>query len=330
MYGVPFDIVCISLDKYLVAMGVVDPAMYSALAFNILLVLFNYIGVIVLELDYVCIAWCSVLASACHVIIEITISTQFEEVKRTLTYPTYEIFEDWGHFFSLGIPGCIMICAEWWAYEVLTVFASILGAEAIDAQTIILQISVLVFMLPYGVGCASGSIVGNALGAGDVVLAKNSGTVALVLIFVVDILLAIFLVTIGPYCIAILTKNPDVIETTTDLLPFLALFMLMDGVQGVCSGILRGAGKQKFGSLLAFITYYGIGLPMAWLLTFTCKIGVAGLIMGIATGAFFQTLVLLSYVFLFSSRLYTVPDFSPESNAVVQYGDHHSTALSSV
>lgn len=312
MFGVPFDILCISYDKYLVSIGVVEPAMYASFAFNVILVLLNYFFIDVCEMDFPFIAWSYVISACFHIIAEFSLSLSYIEVIRTLTYPKLEIFKDWDIFFGLGLPGCVMICAEWWAYEILTVFASMLGADAVDSQTIILQISVLVFMLPYGLGVASASIVGNALGAGELVLAKRSGSLALFLIFLVDILIAVFLITAGPYYIAILTTNSDVTETTNRLLPFLALFMLMDGIQGVSSGILRGAGKQTFGAILGFFTYYTLGLPMAWFLTFKCKLGVSGLLCGISTGAFVQTVVLLLYIFCFSSHLYSMPVVSSE------------------
>lgn len=314
MIAVPVDIVCISYDKYLVAIGVVDPAMYSSLIFNIVLALMNYIFIVVLEYDFPFIAWSYVIAAICHVGFEVVLSLSYEEVQRTLTIPTWEIFDDWGPFFGLGIPGCVMICAEWWAYEILTVFASVLGPDAVDSQTIVLQISVLVFMLPYGLGVASASIVGNALGARDAELARRSGSIALFMIFLVDILLAIFLVTIGPFYIQLLTTDPDVTKTTNHLLPFLAIFIMMDGLQGVCSGILRGAGKQSFGAVLGFLTYYFLGLPMAWFLTFNCKFGVSGLVIGISTGACVQTIVLLSLITFFSPYVFTVYDGGKDSS----------------
>lgn len=54
-----------------------------------------------------------------------------------------------------------MLCSEWWAYEILTIFASILGVEHVAAQSIILQTASLAFMLPLGIGIASASLIGN-------------------------------------------------------------------------------------------------------------------------------------------------------------------------
>ena len=53
-------------------------------------------------------------------------------------------------FFKLGFPGMLMLCSEWWAYEVLTVMAGVLGKEEVSAQAILMQILSLSFMVPLG------------------------------------------------------------------------------------------------------------------------------------------------------------------------------------
>jgi Na+-driven multidrug efflux pump len=75
-----------------------------------------------------------------------------------------------------------MLCSEWWAYEVLNLFASFKPTEAVGAavaaQTIILQTASLVFMIPLGLGVASASLVGNAIGAKKRALAIQLGIVS--------------------------------------------------------------------------------------------------------------------------------------------------------
>lgn len=304
MVGVPFDIIGISYDKYLMSIGVMDPSMYSAILFNIFLTFFCFIFISVYDLHFSFIAWAYVIATALRAFTEIAFSWNTIEVQRTIRMPNYKIFEDWVVFLKLGIPGCVMVCSEWWAFEILTVFASILGANAVDAQTIIFQLSVLVFMFPYGVSVATASIVGNALGANEIDLAKQTGTMALLFIFAINICLAIGIIEGGPYFISTLTTDPGVIKTTSELLPFLSLFILLDGLQGVASGIMRGAGRQNLGAILGFFTYYAVGLPMAWILTFKFQLGVKGLMMGISFGTVIQSSVLLSVIFFYSSYVY--------------------------
>ena len=56
----------------------------------------------------------------------------------------------WYEFISLGLPGTVMLCSEWWAFEFLTIMATFLGTAAVDAETIVLQICSLSFMIPLG------------------------------------------------------------------------------------------------------------------------------------------------------------------------------------
>ena len=46
------------------------------------------------------------------------------------------------------------------AFEILTLFASRLGAVAVSAQSIMLQLCVLTFMFPLGISLATSSMVG--------------------------------------------------------------------------------------------------------------------------------------------------------------------------
>lgn len=51
----------------------------------------------------------------------------------------------------------------------------------------------------------------------------------------------------------------------------------LDCVQGLTSGILRGAGKQKIGAILNLVGYYGVGLPIGLSLMFAGKLGIVGM-----------------------------------------------------
>jgi MATE family multidrug resistance protein len=45
-----------------------------------------------------------------------------------------DAFKDWGKFLQLAIPGLIMTCAEFWAFEIQTLFAGYFGTEYLSAQ----------------------------------------------------------------------------------------------------------------------------------------------------------------------------------------------------
>jgi MATE family multidrug resistance protein len=36
------------------------------------------------------------------------------------------VFHGWGRYLSYGVPACLMICMEWWTYELLILLAGAL------------------------------------------------------------------------------------------------------------------------------------------------------------------------------------------------------------
>lgn len=43
----------------------------------------------------------------------------------TWTKPSIAVFQGWGKYLSYGVPAAVMICMEWWCYEVKRVRCSI-------------------------------------------------------------------------------------------------------------------------------------------------------------------------------------------------------------
>lgn len=69
-------------------------------------------------------------------------------------------------FLKYGIPGTAMQCFEWWAFEVIAIFAGILSVTDLAAQVVIINIIGLIYMIPLGIQQAASFLVGNEIGKG--------------------------------------------------------------------------------------------------------------------------------------------------------------------
>jgi MATE family multidrug resistance protein len=49
-------------------------------------------------------------------------------------------------YFKLGIPSTGMLCLEWWAFEIMTLFAAYISLTATASQVIVLNVAALFFM----------------------------------------------------------------------------------------------------------------------------------------------------------------------------------------
>lgn len=67
----------------------------------------------------------------------------------------------------------IMTCSEWWAYEVLIIFAGWISVRDQATYVILSNVAGQMFQIPKGLGDAACVLIGNSVGGGDAKLAKK-------------------------------------------------------------------------------------------------------------------------------------------------------------
>jgi MATE family multidrug resistance protein len=87
-------------------------------------------------------------------------------------------------------------------------------------------------------------------------------------------------------------EDPEVISVASTLLVIAALFQLSDGAQVVCISALRGLQDVKIPSLLIFICYWIISLPLGYVLAFKMDLGAVGIWLGLFIGLTLTAIVM--------------------------------------
>lgn len=301
----PLEICMMSYMKYLQSMGIMNPGMYSGMCYNVVLAVLCYLSVHVWHFSFVSLAWCHVASVVTEIVLLVALTHNKKEVRRTMVAPTLDSLLAVGDFLVFGFSGCVMMCAEWWAFELLTIFASMVSAKALSSQTIMLQAITILFMFPLGIGISTGAIVGNALGAGHKQLAISIGYISLAVIFVIDLVLCPLIFHFRLDFVELFTSDADVIYTCVhQCLPLMAVEIFIDGAQAVSSGVLRGAGKQDLGAAVNIGAYYLLALPIAWYLCFIRGYEVLGLMIGVCVGVFTQTATLCCFIVCRASYIF--------------------------
>ena len=178
---------------------------------------------------------------------------------------------------KIGGAGTVMMCAEWWAFEISAIAAGLLGDKILAAQTIILNTTALAYFVPLSFSLATSTRIGNSLGANLPNTARNAAVTAYILGFLLACLNSTILIAIRTKWGWLFSNDDEVVNIVCDILPILALFQIADGMNGIGSGILRGCGRQHLGAILNVTGYYVFGLPLAIVLTFKFQIGLPGM-----------------------------------------------------
>lgn len=58
-----------------------------------------------------------------------------------------ECLQEWGPFVQLAIPSMLMLCLEWWLFEVGGFLAGVISEAELGSQSIIYELTVVAYMV---------------------------------------------------------------------------------------------------------------------------------------------------------------------------------------
>jgi MATE family multidrug resistance protein len=199
---------------------------------------------------------------------------------------------------TLGWPIAITLGVEILLFLAGALMMGVLGAAALAAHHVTISIASATFMVPLAVAQAVNVRVGYFMGAQAPRAARRAANAAF-LLGVSFMAVAALVMLAFPYDIALLfnlepgrAEDAEVIDLIVRLLTICALFQVFDGAQTIAAGALRGMKDTRVPALLAGMSYWAVGFPVAWALAFPLGWGPTGVWWGLAAGLAVAAVVL--------------------------------------
>ena len=235
------------------------------------------------------------LAAVCANVTGFVIIVAYVQMHETTR--SYEIFvrfwrPDWpiiGEVLHLGLPISFTILAETSLFAAASLLMGMIGKLELAAHGIALQLASIAFMIPLGLAQVATVRVGLANGRGDDLGVRRAG-VAVLLVSIVFAVFGSVLYAAFPYFWGSLfldTTQPDaaaVLALAVPLIVIAGAFQLVDGLQAVGAGLLRGLKDTKIPMILALIAYWPIGFTCAYVFAFPLGFGGKGVWFGFVLG----------------------------------------------
>lgn len=215
--------------------------------------------------------WATALVMYC------TLAGMLVWVRRAPYYRPSGLFErfEWPHWevikrlLGIGVPIGVSVFAESSIFAVIALLIGGLGATVVAGHQIALNFSSLVFMIPYSLGMAVTVRVGQALGRGQPREARFAAGVGMATAVAYACLSASLILLLREPIAQIYTPDTEVIAIATALIIYAALFQFSDAIQVTAAGALRGYQDTRVTMLLTLFAYWGIGLPVGYVLGLT-------------------------------------------------------------
>ncbi|NVD44721.1 MATE family efflux transporter [Qipengyuania atrilutea] len=199
---------------------------------------------------------------------------------------------DWKPFWKIvriGTPIALTISAEAGIFGAAAFMMGNFGAAALAGHTVALQIGALAFQIPFGIGQAATIRVGYFYGARDREGIARAGWTALgiavlfmsstatAMLVIPEALLSIYIDPDAP-------RNAALVGFALTYITVAAAFQLVDGVQAVAAGALRGLQDTRIPMWIAIFAYWVPGIGTSLFLGFGTDLDGTGVWIGLATG----------------------------------------------
>ena len=197
---------------------------------------------------------------------------------------------------GLGLPVGLTIALEAWAFQLGTLMAGRLDTTSLAAHSVVMNMLSVTFMVPLGISSGASARVGQLIGASDSARAQRAAFAALGLGGGLAVLSAAIFVLGRKLLPLLYTPDPQVVLMAATVMPIAATFTVMDALQAVSGGILRGMGRPRVTAAFNLVGYFVLGTPLAYYLALHTSLRLRGVWVGYAVGVSFVAAGLVSWV----------------------------------
>ena len=207
------------------------------------------------------------------------------------------------YILKIGLPIGFTIFVEASLFCVIALFLAPLGPVVVAGHQIALNVVSLMFMVPLSVGMALTLRVSFLMGAGAPDTARLIARSSLIFAAVISLAFATLLLMFSAQIAALYSSDPGVQAVSIQLLAIAAFFQVADIIQVTCISALRGYKDTRIPMFFMLFSFWGLGLPLGYILTFTDwlwpAMGAAGFWIGLTGGLTSASILLVSRLFLY-------------------------------
>lgn len=209
-------------------------------------------------------------------------------------FPEQRVFSGWRtpdprlyrEILTVGWPIALTLGFEVGLFATASLVMGYFGEAPLAGHQIAMQMTSLSFMVPLGVGIATGIRVGQAAGRRDLDGVRLAGWTGISVAAGFMAITAAFYLLAPRLVVGLFVNvndpvNLEVVGYATAFLVFAGLFQVFDGVQVAAAGALRGLKDTRMPMFITLLAYWLLGLPVGLLAAFVLDLGPRGMWLGL-------------------------------------------------
>ena len=292
------DIICISLiplilfqtfKQFIEGLGFTKPSMYISVISNVINVVLNAVLIFGLfgfpRLEIIGAAYATLISRVIMFLLILIYCLNDRRFSKYILKTKFLVnLNHIKNIFRIGFASGLQYIFEVGAFSVATVMTGSIGAIHLAAHQIALNLASISYMIASGIGSASMISLSYYDGKRNFKDMRRSGFANFLLVFILMIVSALVFIIFRNYLPVLYVDDSSVINIASTLLIIAGLFQISDGIQAVGLGILRGIRDIKKPTIVTFISYWIISIPLSYFLGIEYEYGVYGIWIGLSVG----------------------------------------------
>ena len=193
---------------------------------------------------------------------------------------------------NIGVPSGLQYVFEAGAFAMSGVIVGMIGPVQQAAHQIALNIASVSYMMVSGLGAAATIRMGNQLGRRDYPMLRLAGQSLFHLTFFFMLVTMTLLILLRNFLPQFYSSDPEVLQYTAVLMVAAGIFQMPDGMQATALGALRGIKDVNIPTIVAFVAYWVIAVPLRYFLGVYLEKGPIGVWMGLTVGLLLASIAL--------------------------------------
>ncbi len=265
VWGIPAGLLFAAYRAFLSAVNLTRPIMLAALLANVCNVGLDWVLIDgklgAPALGVVGISWAT---TACRGVMFGVLASAVALHPRLRGFPTVlrrPLPAVMAALLRLGLPVGLAVFAEVGAFGAVGGLMGLKGAVPLAAHQVALNATALLFMVPLGLSSGAAVRCGQALGAGDPEAVDRAGRTALWSGVAYSVVSASALFFLRVPIAGLYRVTGEVLDLAVVFLGVASLFQLVDVLQVLGNGVLRGLGDTRLPFLFTIVGYLVLGTP---------------------------------------------------------------------
>ena len=239
--------------------------------------LWCYLFIIVLDMDTLGAGISMLISQTLNAVISSLYISIYKPIPDSVFWINKKCFKDLWSYMKITLPSTFLICAEWWSFEILAIFALNLSREAYDDHVVVYNIYTVYCEFMVGVTTSLTIMCSSAIGDKDHIKARRYFKINFLFSLIMQIIMALILFLLANIVIPLFANDQIQTDRIKNNIHLLSIICIIDLCQFCSNSFAKSCGKLYVTFTICFISLYIIQPSLTFIFAFKLKLGLIGI-----------------------------------------------------